>query len=152
MKTQEKKEQWLSEHFKLSEMTRSGTALRLHISNEPTAEDIKRLQLLCQNVLEPLRRRFGVIRITSGFRCPRLNQAVGGVKNSQHLIGEAADLHISNMEVGQKMYDFIRQETDFDQLLFEHRMSNGCSWLHVSYTERRKNRHLARSLWVDGGR
>jgi len=143
MKTQQQ-EQWLSEHFRLSEMTKSGTAIRLNIKNIPSKEDIERLRLLCENVLEPLRRRFGVIRVTSGYRCRALNKAVGGVSNSQHLIGEAADLHISNMEVGQKMYDFIRTQTDFDQLLFEHRMSNGCSWLHVSYTTRRKNRHMAK--------
>lgn len=133
----------LSEHFTLAEMVRSGVAMKLNIDNTPTADDVERLRRLCVNVLEPLRRRFGVIRISSGFRSKRLNQAVGGVVNSQHLRGEAADIHVSNAEVGTKMFRFLRDETDFDQLLFEHRMRNGCRWLHVSYRSPTENRHQA---------
>ncbi len=80
----------LTAHFSLREMCASGTAIRLGIKNEPSEEVINRLQQLCEHVLEPLRQRFGVIRITSGYRCERLNKAVGGVKNSQHRLGEAA--------------------------------------------------------------
>ena len=94
----------LTQHFTLAEMIRSGAAVRLNISNEPSAEVVENLRLLCENILEPLRRRFGVIRITSGYRCQALNQAVGGVGHSQHLCGEAADIHVSNREVGLKMY------------------------------------------------
>ena len=133
----------LSEHFSLEEMTRSGEALRRKISNVPAAEQTENLRQLCLNVLEPVRRRFGATRITSGYRCPELNKAVGGVDGSQHTRGEAADIHVSNMEVGRKMFDFIRLHTDFDQLLFERRLKGGCRWLHVSYTTRRKNRREA---------
>lgn len=133
----------LSEHFSLEEMTRSGVAVSKGIDNRPAEADIERLRQLCVNVLEPVRRRFGVTRITSGFRSAELNAAVGGVESSQHLCGEAVDIHVSDMEVGRKMYDFIRRNLDFDQLLFEHRMSNGCCWLHVSYTCRRNNRRQA---------
>ena len=84
-----------------------------------------------------------------GYRCERLNEAVGGVSRSQHLLGEAADLHIANMEVGRKMFEFVRTHCDFDQLLFEHRMKNGCRWLHVSYrSDRGPNRHDARMMRV----
>ncbi len=139
----------LSEHFRLSEFIDSGTARRLHIDNTPEPVHVERLRQLCQHVLEPLRCRFGVIRVTSGYRCPLLNEAVGGVDKSQHLLGEAADLHIANMEVGRKMFDFIRRETPFDQLLFEHRLKNGCCWLHVSHrSDRGPNRHDARNLYV----
>lgn len=141
--------QRLSEHFRLSEFVDSGTARQLHIDNTPEPIHVERLRLLCLHVLEPLRRRFGVIRITSGYRCERLNEAVGGVSRSQHLLGEAADLHIANMEVGRKMFDFVRTHCDFDQLLFEHRMKNGCRWLHVSYrSDRGPNRHDARMMRV----
>ena len=133
----------LTEHFTLAEMVRSGVAMKLYIDNTPTEADIERLRLLCQHVLEPLRRRFGAIRITSGYRSQRLNRAICGAKHSQHLRGEAADIHVSNAEVGLKMFRFLRDETDFDQLLFEHRMRNGCRWLHVSYRSAELNRHHA---------
>ncbi len=141
-------DEMLSEHFSLEEMTRSGEALRRKISNVPTAEQTENLRQLCLNVLEPVRRRFGATRITSGYRCPELNRAVGGAPASQHTRGEAADIHLSNMEVGRKMFDFIRRHTDFDQLLFERRVKGGCRWLHVSYTTRRKNRREAGELEV----
>lgn len=139
--------QQLSTHFSLREFVVSGTALRHHIENLPAPQQVERLRDLCQQVLEPLRLRFGVIRITSGYRCELLNELVGGVPASQHLTGEAADLHISNMEVGQKMFCFIRDHTSFDQLLFERVRKSGVCWLHVSH-RRGHNRHDARQLRV----
>lgn len=123
----------LSPHFRLSEFVRSGTAIRLHIDNSPSVEVIQNLRALCVNVLEPLRCRFGVIRITSGYRSVELNKAVHGVPHSQHILGEACDIHISSLEVANKMFKFVRENLPFDQLLFEHRRSDGAKWLHVSY-------------------
>ncbi len=136
----------LTEHFSLEEMVRSGVAIRRKIDNSPSSSDVECLRQLCVHVLEPVRRRFGVTRISSGYRSAALNDAVGGVATSQHLRGEAADIHISDMETGRRIYDYIRRNLDFDQLLFEHRMSNGCRWLHVSYTTRRPNRRQARPV------
>ncbi|MGM9714036.1 MAG: D-Ala-D-Ala carboxypeptidase family metallohydrolase [Prevotella sp.] len=129
----------LSPHFRLSEMTRSATAIRLNIRNEADALAITNLRLLCRFVLEPLRRRFGVIRITSGFRTKALNEAVGGVEFSQHRFGQAADIYVTNHEVGRKMFFFIKENTPFDQLIYEYRESDASQWLHVSYN-------------IDGGR
>ncbi len=136
----------LSEHFSLREMTRSARALERCIDNTPPMTAVANMIVLCQRVLEPVRSRFGVTRVTSGYRSPLLNEVVGGVKNSQHTKGEAADIHLSSMETGRKMFDFIRDNLEFDQLLLEHCADNGSYWLHVSYTRRRKNRHDARKI------
>lgn len=136
-------DQQLSDHFTLREFVRSGTAIRMGIENIPMSNQVQNLKALCVNVLEPLRRRFGVIRITSGYRCKRLNRVVGGNVRSQHLSGEAADMHISCEEVGQKMFDFIRRETIFDQLIYEHDEKRGVQWIHVSYRADGMNRRQA---------
>ena len=139
LNTQEKMKETTMEmyspHFSKQEMQRSGMAIRLGIEN---------LKALCLNVLEPLRKRFGRIIITSGYRSEALNKAVFGEPSSQHLKGEAADIHIPNEEVGRRYFCFIKYVLDYDQLLFERRLSNGCMWLHVSYCRDRKhNRHEA---------
>lgn len=132
----------LSKHFTLREFVRSATAVRCGIENIPGEEEIERLRQLCINVLEPLRERFGVIRITSGFRCYNLNERIGGARNSQHLTGEAADIHVGSTEVGKKMYEFIFQNLDFDQLLLEVKgKSHVIHCLHISYrSDRGENR------------
>lgn len=134
----------MSEHFTLVEFTRSATAMDKGIDNTPSLTVVYRLQQLCLSVLEPLRKRFGVIRVTSGYRCEALNKAVGGVSNSQHVTGEAADIHVTGMEEAKKLAAYIEQSTDFDQLIYEPR-GNGNTrkaprWLHVSYKASGKNR------------
>ena len=81
-----------------------------------------------------------MIRVTSGYRCAELNRRVGGVGNSQHTKGEAADLHVGSAEVGRKMYAWIVGHTDFDQLLFERSADKKSRWLHVSYRADGHNR------------
>ena len=124
----------LSEHFTLSEMTRSDTAERNHIDNIPSQEVIDNLRALCRNVLEPARVAFGApIYITSGYRCPALNTAVGGKPTSQHLLGEAADLQVRGVKNLRKLYNAIKEHGVFDQLLYETNKT-GAKWIHVSYT------------------
>lgn len=127
--------QKLSRHFTLKEMTASGTAIKHNIDNTPLQEHVENLKRLCRQLLEPLRIRFGVIRVTSGYRCPRLNEAVGGVKNSQHIDGEAADIHITGAEEGKKKMAFIKKNLDYGQALLEHRR-NGAWWIHLSLPRR----------------
>lgn len=136
--------QQLSEHFSLREFTSSATADKYHINNMPNAQALENLRLLCREVLEPLRRRFGPIRINSGYRCERLNSLLHGVGNSQHLFGEAADIRLPNEQMGQAYFDFILMHCPFDQLLFEHSRF-GRVWLHVSCKRHPcDNRRMAR--------
>lgn len=123
----------LTDHFTLSELTRSETAERRHIDNTPSQEVVDNLRALCRNVLEPARVAFGEpIYITSGYRCPALNKAVGGKPTSQHLRGEAADLQVKGVRNLKRLYNAILDHGVFDQLLYE---SNGTTkWIHVSYT------------------
>ena len=131
----------LSPHFTLKEFTLSGTAIAHNIGNTPHKEHVERLKALCENVLEPLRRRFGVIRITSGYRCAELNARVGGSPSSQHMRGEAADINVSGKSGAMKMAAYIRDNLPFDQLLIESRAKDSVFWLHVSYRSDGKNRH-----------
>lgn len=132
----------LTEHFRLIEFTRSGTATRHRIANEPTLLYVQRLQRLCAQTLEPLRQRFGAIRVTSGYRCPQLNKLVGGAPGSQHTMGEAADIHTGGKETSEKMFAYLRDLLPYDQLILEHRP--GVYWIHVSLrSDRPGNRHEA---------
>ena len=131
----------LTTHFELSEFTRSETAERLHIDNTPNEEQIANLRNLCEKVLEPLRERFGAIIIGSGFRCQRLNTAVGGVRNSQHKTGEACDIHLPSTEIGKAYFEFLKTLPEFDQLILERNNPRSSNyWIHVSIRRNGHNR------------
>ncbi len=130
-------------YFTIEELTKSATATRLKIDNTPTAEVVKNLTALVDNTLDPLREIYGKpIRVTSGYRCPRLNKAVGGVANSQHLTGQAADLCQGSREENRRLFVYLEQYCVFDQLLWE----NGGQWIHVSYRADGKNRQQVKHL------
>lgn len=131
----------LSPHFTLYEFTRSGTALEHDVDNTPDTAQTEALRRLCDNILEPLRRRFGPIVVSSGFRTRKLNALVGGSPSSQHMRGEAADIVVGTPERCEAMADYIRRRLDFDQLIREPVGADTPRWLHVSYTTRRRNRH-----------
>ncbi len=121
-------------HFTIEELYASDTAKRLGIDNKPTTQKMINLVYLCAFVLEPLRVAMGrPIKISSGYRCEKLNKAVGGVYNSQHLKGQAADIDIQgDMAFGRKIFEYIRDHLPFDQLIWEHTAS-GTYWVHVSF-------------------
>jgi zinc D-Ala-D-Ala carboxypeptidase len=131
----------LAPHFTLYEMTRSGTAIENDIPNRPSKVTVKALEALCQHILEPLRKQFGPIVVSSGYRCEQLNLLVGGQPASQHCRGEAADIVVNSAARGRAMFNYIRQNLDFDQLIWEPIGAKEPRWLHVSYTTRRPNRH-----------
>ena len=121
-------------HFTIEEMYASNTAKRLGIDNKPSVQQMINLVYLCAYVLEPLRVAMNEpIKIGSGFRCQKLNKAVGGVYNSQHLKGQAADLCIDgDMEKGRRWFNYIKNHLPFDQLIMEHNLK-GTYWVHVSF-------------------
>ena len=124
----------LSPHFTLSEFARSQTACLHGIPNVPTDEVIQNLRLLCEHVLEPLRQHLQVpVRITSGYRHPRVNRLVGGARQSQHQTGQAADF-VVRKDLMPQAYMYIRDCLPFDQLIMER------NWIHVSY-KHGHNRH-----------
>ena len=139
----EQRPEWLSEHFKLTEFERSDVARQLQIDNRVPAELIPSLRTLCREVLEPLRQHVGKpIRINSGYRCPALNgsEQVQGQTNSQHLKGEAADIHLDSVAEGRDWFKWLMDNTNVDQLIWE-RKGSTC-WIHVSCKPRpEENRH-----------
>lgn len=141
----------LSKHFTLAELTRSQTAKRLDIANNPSDVEIKCLKDLCENILEPVRVHFGKpIIISSGYRSPALNKANGGASTSQHVKGQAADIEIDGVP-NAAIYSYIFKNLDFDQLIAEKLKSNDGSagWIHVSYNKG-KNRGEALSFLGNG--
>lgn len=132
-------------HFTIEELCASQTAKAKGISNTPNMQQMINLVYLTAYVLEPLRVAMGEpIKIGSGFRCQQLNKAVGGVANSQHLKGQAADLCIDNdIKKGKKWFAYIRDHLPFDQLIWEKNPKTGNYWVHVSfiYPDFGKNRH-----------
>ena len=123
----------LSKNFTLEEFIRSSTAERMGIDNVPKDEEvIKNLRNLCLEVLQPLRDYVGApVHINSGYRCKALNEAVGGVKNSQHCLGEACDIRLASSKQGREWATWIEDNCRFDQMLLE-KNKNGAVWLHVS--------------------
>ncbi len=132
----------LSPHFTVGEFFRSGTAIRLGIDNNPdahpgegisTAEVLENLRALCTEVLEPLRRRVGRVIVTSGYRCQELNKAVGGVWNSQHLKGEAADIFVPDTATAMRYGHILERHSAVQQLLLEPMGIQQKRWIHVGF-------------------
>lgn len=128
----------------MEELYASATATAKGINNKPSVQQMINLVYLCAYVLEPLRVAMNEpIKIGSGFRCQALNKAVGGVYNSQHMKGQAADLCIDgDIQKGRKWFNYIKNHLPFDQLIWEHN-SKGTYWVHVSFVfpDFGKNRH-----------
>lgn len=121
----------MAEFFTKSELTRSDTARIRRIDNTPTPEASAALDALMWNVLDPIRRMWRrPIIVNSGYRCPKLNAAVGGSATSQHMKGEAADITAGDPTKNKELFDMIeRSAIPFDQLIDE----KGYRWIHVSY-------------------
>ena len=128
----------ITPHFTLFEVCNSATAIAKNIDNRPTAQVIVNATALCKNVLEKIREHFGKpITITNMYRCPKLNDAVGGAKDehgnpkSQHCYGQAADFVIAGIS-DLDIVNYIRKYLIFDQLILE--QANGAHWVHISFS------------------
>jgi hypothetical protein len=144
----------LSKNFRLSEFTKSNTALRLGISNDPTAEHIHNLVDLCENILQPLRDAIGgPLRITSGYRGEDLNRAIGGSKSSDHCHGRSADLEfwVDGSEDNAKIYHLIKNlELPFYQMIWEFGDEDQPDWVHVAYRKDNIKRQCLKAYKEDG--
>lgn len=133
----------MGKYFSIAEMVRSDTADRKGINNRLPQELLPAMNALIDNVLDPLREWYGKpIRTNSGYRCPELNAAIGGSKTSQHVKGEAADIDTGNRQQNKLLFDYIRKNLPFDQLIWEH----GGDWVHVSFRADGNNREQVLSL------
>jgi zinc D-Ala-D-Ala carboxypeptidase len=141
----------LSKNLALSEVTRSETAKRRGISNMPTPEHIENFKKLAENVFQPIRDHFGVpIRISSGYRSAALNKAIGGagktvngvyIPSSQHCTGEAIDIDMDGTTVtNAEIFNYIKDNLNFDQLIWEFGTDTNPDWVHVSYDSAGKQR------------
>lgn len=126
-------------YFTIEEMTKSSIAKANGIDNTPSDEGVLNLQKLIEAVLDPLREWYGKpIRVNSGFRCEALNEAVGGSDTSQHRLGEAADITVGTKKGNKKLFEYIKDNLPFDQLINE----SNFSWVHVSYREGRLRKQV----------
>ena len=132
----------LSKNLSLAEVTRSETAKRKGISNMPTPEHIENFKLLAEKVFQPIREHFGVpIHISSGYRSKALNTAVGGSLSSQHCSGKAIDIDMDGTSVtNAQIFNFIKDNLNFDQLIAEFPENSNPAWVHVSYESTGKQR------------
>jgi len=132
----------ISEHISFQEAIKSNTALRRGINNEPDDYQITNMVGIAHNVFEPLREYVGgPIKINSMFRCEELNRAIGGSSRSQHCEGRAIDLDDTfGYKTNAEMFEYIRKNLSFDQLIWEFGDDNNPAWVHVSYISKDENR------------
>ena len=144
----------LSEHLDLAEVIKSDSAKRRGISNMPTPEHIENFKKLAVNVFEPIRKHFGVpIHISSGYRSKELNAVIGGASNSDHCFGMALDLDQQGHKGGvtnKQVFDFIKDNLKFKQLIWEGGTKQEPDWVHVSYDKKNLKKEILLATLVKG--
>lgn len=131
-------------YFTIAELCRSNTGEKLGIENVPNSFQKANMENLINHLLDPIRQMWGKpIIVNSGFRCVKLNKAVGGAKNSEHMSGCAADITTGNKADNKKLFDMIRNSSlEWRQLIDE----SGSSWIHISYNQS-DNKKQVLHLW-----
>ena len=143
----------ISEHVSLKEGVKSHTATRLNIDNVPRDLDLINMKTIAEKVFEPLREWVGgPIKVNSFYRSPELNSAIGGSKNSQHCIGCALDIDDTfGHKTNAQMFDYIKNNLDYDQIIWEFGDDDNCDWVHVSYiSEDANRRRLLKATKING--
>jgi len=144
----------ISKHITYKEATRSVTALRLGIENKPSEYELQNMELIAEKVFEPLREAVnGPIKINSFYRSEELNKSIGGSSRSQHCQGRAIDIddfygYVSNAY----MYYYIKDNLDFDQLIWEFGTDTNPDWVHVSYVDSESNRKRCLLAYKEDGK
>ena len=142
----------LSANFSLAEMTKSQTALRKGINNEPSTEHVENLIHLAETVLQPVREHFGKpVAISSGYRSPELCEAIGSSSKSQHAKGEAADFEIPGVD-NKKLATWISKNTEFDQLILEFYdgVDPNSGWVHCSASKEKSRKQILKAEKIEG--
>jgi zinc D-Ala-D-Ala carboxypeptidase len=135
----------ISTNITFEEATHSQAATRLRFSNMPDADTLSRMKLVASEVFEKVRGHFGVpIRISSFYRCPEVNKAIGGSATSQHMRGEAIDIQGTGNLTNKQIYDYIKAKCDFDQLIWEYGNDINPAWVHVSYKKSGNRKQILR--------
>ena len=144
----------ISKHISEKEATKSVTALRLGIDNTPNGDSISNMKLVAEMVFEPLRQWVGgPIKINSFYRSPALNEAIGGSPKSQHCQGRAMDIDdVYGHKTNKDMFDWIKNNLDFDQMIYEFGNEENPDWVHVSYVNEDKNRNRILKAVRDDGK
>lgn len=141
----------LSTNFSVAELSKSEAATRQGLDNTPSMEVIDSLQALVDNVLQPLRDKFGPIIVTSGYRSPAVNKAIGGSTTSDHCKGQAADIEVLNKD-NKELAEYIRDNMKFTQLILEFYRKGvaDSGWVHVSYDAKNLKNQVLTAVKVDG--
>ena len=144
----------ISKHISDREGAYSRTAERLDINNVPNDDQLKAMKLVAEKVFEPLREWVGgPIKINSFFRSVKLNKAIGGSSKSQHCHGQAIDIDDTYKVVANSdMYDYIKNNLDFDQLIWEFGDDDNPNWVHVSYVSEEDNRNRCLKAYKEQGK
>ena len=144
----------ISEHISYKEGVYSITATRRGIDNTPNDEQLKNMELVADEVFEPLRTYVGgPIKINSFFRCPELNTAIGGSSKSQHCKGQAIDIDDTYGKVtNAEMYHWVKEHLDFDQMIWEFGDDDNPNWVHISYVSPEDNRNRCLKAYKDKGK
>jgi hypothetical protein len=141
----------LSTNFSLSELTKSESASRLGLDNDPTQEIISSLQALVNHILQPVRDKFGPVVVTSGYRSPEVNKAIGGSATSDHCKGQAADFEVLGKD-NRELAIWIAENMQFTQLILEFYKPgvSDSGWVHCSFDPSNLKRQVLTAERVNG--
>tara|TARA_R110002110_G_scaffold29471_1_gene105170 strand:- start:9 stop:464 length:456 start_codon:yes stop_codon:yes gene_type:complete len=144
----------ISEHISYKEGVYSNTATRRGIENDPTDDQLHFMEIIAKEVFEPLREYVGgPIKINSFYRSPELNTAIGGSATSQHCKGQAMDIDDTfGKMTNAEMYHWIKENLDFDQMIWEFGDDDNPNWVHVSYVSADKNRNRCLKAYKEKGK